>query len=626
MIPRKSIDIPTKVSGRTVTNRGVHLQPFGFHGDWLNNWQYWIDLLVSMDMSWVVIITDGDSVLQEYHQGVSPLKVLLDAGIIPIIREQKQFPYLFTEHETVRATVELYGQYGLRPFWIVRNEPFDDREWDTDWLKKRKPSREEKWDIIMEVWAGAARFIAEVGGYVGFPDGPCYRDNPFERIKAFDAQWVFDEGHAFYAGHHYGKNRPRDYPYDPVTRHGALLTEEAYRRLLDDYADERSWWEEPIELLNRRRTELKTPDLTPAQDDTCWRGWEKVALWSLETFGYVVPMALTEGGWVPRDRPGTGPNTDIRMPHSTPKMVGKKTLQMYDTPSPFFAICPWLLADEDMGGSGWPFDAWHGWAYNERYGQKKPVITALQQTPAKELKPRTEPAIIDLNADTRDLDWVEAAYGVRYQRGKTRMRLIEVHEYEGPASLDVWVVDDAGLPVEGVPFYYYHPKAPLIEGAGDEWYDRGVPKSTGADGRLSFAPLGNPRRAGDCEGAIWPKGKGDLLKKVGLLVGTSNRRLNGMWMVEKEGAPSVEEPEPEPPPPPEQTEIPAPPIVPVVPPPAEEPEEPEVPPPDPPAPPAEQPESPPPPPPPPESPPDYWELLYEKLQRIEELITKLLEQ
>ena len=399
---------------------------------------------------------------------------------------------------------------------------------------------------------------------------------------------------------------------------------------------------EPIELLNQRRTELKAPELTPVSDDTCWRGWEKVALWSLETFGYVVPMALTEGGWVPRDRPGTGPNTDIRMPHSTPKMVAKKTLQMYDTPSPFFAICPWLLADEDMGGSGWPFDAWHGWAYNERYGQKKPVITTLQQTPAKELEPRSEPMVIDVNADTRDWGWVENAYGAAYRRGQTHLRLVEVHEYEGPASLDVWVVDNAGLPVDGVPFYYHHSQAPLIQseasgGTADEWYDRAVLQTTGADGRLSFTPIGNRCQAGACEGAIWPQGKGDVLDNIGLLAGTSNRRLNGMWQLAAEGPVPVEEPEPEPP---------VPPIVPDIPTPAEEPEEdappeepgepelgtppeaPEPPPPDepapPPAPPPEEPATPPPPP-PPEPPLDYWELLYEKLQRIEELITRLLE-
>jgi hypothetical protein len=107
----------------------VHLLPFGFHGDWLADAAYWVDLLVSMDLSWVVLITDGDSVRQKYGTSSSPLEVLLDGGIIPIVREQKLFPHPFTELETVRWTVDLYGQYGLKPLWIIRDEPFDSREW-----------------------------------------------------------------------------------------------------------------------------------------------------------------------------------------------------------------------------------------------------------------------------------------------------------------------------------------------------------------------------------------------------------------------------------------------------------------------------------------------------------------
>jgi 3-oxoacyl-[acyl-carrier-protein] synthase-1 len=86
----------------------------------------------------------------------------------------------------------------------------------------------------MRTWSQAAQFIANNGGYVGFPDGPLYPFNPFDSMKAYDVQYLFDEGKAYYTGHHYGKNRPRDYPYDAVTRYGAQLTEEAYRRLLPD--------------------------------------------------------------------------------------------------------------------------------------------------------------------------------------------------------------------------------------------------------------------------------------------------------------------------------------------------------------------------------------------------------
>ena len=534
MIPRKKLEFPLEISGRRVTNRGVHLQPFGFHGDWLKRAGYWTDLLVSMGVSWVVLLTDGDSVRQTYTGAKNPLQVLLDAGIIPIIREQKSLPLPFTEQDTVLWTIDLYGKYGLKPFWIIRNEPFDSREW----VKGEVPPN--AWDLFMGVWSQAAQFIADKGGYVGFPDGPGYDFNPFDSIKQRDGQWLWDEGKAFYAGHHYGKNRHRDYPYDAVTRYGAQLTQEAYDRLLDDFAEKADWRSEPLELINRRRKELFELGITAAQDDICWRGWELVAHRSLESFGYVVPMAMTEGGWTPRDRPGSGPNTDIRMPLTTPKMVGKKTMQMFDTPSPFFAICPWLLADEDMGGSGWPTDAWHGWAFEEEYGRKKPVITALQYFPPKEEQRRDLPLVIDVDGDTQGWNWVQRSYGAKYRRGNSRLQLIEVHEYEGPATLDVWVVDGDGLPVEGIPFFHSYPDAPPID--GDEWYHRAAVRFTNADGRIHFPAMANPGPPGAGTEALWPAGKGDILESLGLIEGTRNRRLGGLWQLVEKGTPPLPDP------------------------------------------------------------------------------------
>jgi hypothetical protein len=538
VIKRKKLEIPEKVSGRLVTNRGVHLQPFGFHGTWLDNASYWVDMMVSMGISWVVMLTEGDSVLEE-RQGITPLGVLLDAGIIPIIRDKQRFPSSFMNVETVRRTVAVYGRYGLRPFWQLYNEPFDDREWE----HKGVPAYDKAWQIIVSRWAEGASQVVEAGAYVGFPDGPCFADNPFERLRPTGALGFFDAGVAFYAPHSYGKGRPLWYPYDAVTRHGAELSEEAYKRMLDDYQEDRAWFDAPVELLNKQRGEWVDPTRTAIQDDTCWRGWEKIVYWSLESLGYVPPMAMTEGGWTPRDRAGAAP-TDIRWPHTTPKMVAKKTLHMYDTPSPFFAICPWLLADEDMGGVGWPFDAWHGWAYSEKYGRQKPVISTLQEVPPKEIEPRAEPMVLDVDSDIRDWTWLKDAYGASYRRGMTTLRLIEVHEYEGPATLDIAVVDSDGLAVEGVAFYYYHAGAPDLE--GDEWYGQGVLKTTGDDGRLSFPAAGEPCTAGACEGALWPKGKGDVLEGLGLLSGTRNRHLNAVWQLVEEGTPAPPEPQPKP--------------------------------------------------------------------------------
>ena len=179
-----------------------------------------------------------------------------------------------------------------------------------------------------------------------------------------------------------------------------------------------------------------------------------------------------------------------------------------------------------------------------------------------------------------------------------------MHEYEGPSSLDVQVVDADGLPVEGVSFYYMHSGAPPLEEGGDEWHERGVLGTTDANGRLSFPPSGVPCEPGGCKEAIWPAGRGDLLDNVGILTGTRNRHLNGVWRLGPEDAPPVP-----------------------VPPGPEEPEDPV----DPPAPPDpdDPPPAPPVPPPPPPSPPEpsaeQWLELQEKLGRVEELVKRLLE-
>lgn len=373
------IEIPETVSGRPVTNRGVHLVPFGYHGGWCNREKrgYWQELFRRTYLSWAVLINEGDSVL-EVIDGMTPLQILLDAGVIPIIRDKKKFPRKITCQDTARRTVEVYARYGLKPFWILYNEPFDSREW----IGGDVPPYEEAWATIANCWMSGASDLAEIGCYVGFPDGPGYDDNPFDRIK--DGRWLWDEGHAYYTTHTYGKGRPVNYPYDEVTQKGVPLTDAEYRAALDDFADDPAWYDLPLEMINDARRRLAHPGLTAIEDDTCWLGWEKVAYWAKQTLGYVPPMAMTEGGWVPRDRAGSGPNTDIRWPHTTPKMVAKKTLEMYNTAAPTFALCPWLLGDDSMvtgGYVGWPYDAWTGWAYAEHYGFEKPVIETLANNP-----------------------------------------------------------------------------------------------------------------------------------------------------------------------------------------------------------------------------------------------------
>lgn len=384
--------IPKQVSGRIVTNRGAHLHPFGFHNEWMKNLAYWVELLQKMHMSWVVALSEDDAILIS-----GAAEALLDAGIIPIVRFSYQFPKHWTVFEPIEDLVELYSRYDAPLIVQFANEPFDSREW----IDGKVPSPDIAWSIIRDRWWEASNIIVDLGAIAGFPDGPSYGRNPFEVIGDNEGYWY--DGKAVYLGHHYGKGRPRDFP-GAVSWLGDQpqyqLTREQYEEALDDYAGDPAWNElihYPgfLDLMNKQRREwaltnrtLYPEGITPIQDDVCYRGWEKVQWWAKQAFGFKVQMALTEGGWVPRDRAGTGGNTDIRWPMTTPKMVAKKTLAiMNERPSPFFAICPWLLACSFMGGSGWEFDAWVGWAYSEKYGWEKPVVQMLSDNPPPDYEP-----------------------------------------------------------------------------------------------------------------------------------------------------------------------------------------------------------------------------------------------
>lgn len=365
------MQIPEGISGKKVTPRGVHLMPSGLHNIWMENADYWLSLLVDMGMSWCLALSESDNILLS-----GAAEALLSAGIIPIIRFNYDLPRPWTHGDVTEQLVDLYAQYGAPLVVQFSNEPMDPREW----VDGNVPPYEEAWNIIVQRWHEMANITTQRGAYPGFPDGPGYDENPFLRVGDENLHW--QEGRAVYLGHHYGKGRPLDYPEDDVTKYGIPLTMNEYLEQLDDFVDDPAWneGEAALELMNQQRVEWADPNLTPLEDDTCWRGWEKIAWWSEQAFGFQVQQAMTEGGWTPRDRAGSNP-IDIRWPYTTPKMVAKKTLAMYESGSPLFALCPWLVASRHMGASGWYGDCWAGGAYSNRYGFEKPVIGMLKANP-----------------------------------------------------------------------------------------------------------------------------------------------------------------------------------------------------------------------------------------------------
>lgn len=413
-------------SGFNASNRGVHGYPASYHKWYLEESMggqgglYWTNLMRSMGIGYYVVIVNGDSGNELCDiPGVGKITVtqfLLEQGIRPIYSDRTDsFPRSFTNWKAVEETAKIHEQYGMKPLWCNRNEPFDSREgWDGD-----PPAvTPESMELVCKILQNDMRITYESGASPGFPGGPNYKYNPFTYMDK--APWLANK--YWYADHNYGKGRPVDGPYDKVNREGELLTEDGYAAALDDYADDPQWHDLPLDVINQARIAQINPEANAIDDAVYWRGWERARYHAIEELGIIPAMASTECGWVPRDRAGVG-NTqqhiyhilkaawyndksidnlqdllaatgiDIRWPLTTPNMVAKKTLAMYNAPSPFFAVCPWLLADDAMsvgGYVGWPYATWVGWAYTDKYDYEKPVIQILQGNPPN---PQPEPDI-----------------------------------------------------------------------------------------------------------------------------------------------------------------------------------------------------------------------------------------
>ena len=390
--------IPDTVSGHKVTKRGVHLSPSGHHGFWLENADYWVELMQSMGISWALTLSDSDGAIIKHTcaGNRSAVQVLLDGGIIPVVRFlPSNLPRHFNQQDHVVTLVGQCEPYGVTPIVQWPNEPGDGREWVKDvpdnWL-----------DIFLERWQEFAGLVIERGAIAGFPDGPCYDEDPFPRIQSTWPWW--EDGKCIYLGHHYALNRPVDYPYDAIQREGSQWTKADLEESLGDFYHNPDYNDVPLDVMNRARIEQMDPCLTAVEDPTCWRGWEQIEYWMILNFGKVLPMALTEGGQTPGARAGGGATAEIRYPKPTPDNVADFTLGMFEADTPMLFQTPWLLADGDMGGpDSWPYDSWHTWAFEDLYGRLKPVIQMLQDNPPSG-NPTVEQKLVEAQAHIASAD------------------------------------------------------------------------------------------------------------------------------------------------------------------------------------------------------------------------------
>jgi len=339
-------DFPRPANG---SRRGIHwsaavFHPFGSSLDW------WINELLAMDIKWVKLLDDGGGSAKHVCEK------LLVKEIIPIVRLYRPRPNPGRLDEREKKTISDLIAIGVK-YFETNNEPNLATEWQQgEWQTGGRP------EVVMQHWLADAQAVIELGGYPAFPAlAQCSYDSESGSIpwyiNAFawldenahaDAQEVFSSGawiavHDGVLNHCYkddGGAWHFEYPYDPICQ-----------------ADQ--------------------PGKTIMDDDSSLIGHRVPAKLLQDHFGLQVPVISTEGGvFAPK---GGWQQWDGRYPGYNYDGHAERAVAMYqwlrsNAEEYFFAMCPWLIANERMGhiSPAWTEDAWY------ELGRDLPVVAAVK--------------------------------------------------------------------------------------------------------------------------------------------------------------------------------------------------------------------------------------------------------
>jgi hypothetical protein len=352
--------------------RGIHWSPSVFH-PFGSSLDWWISELVAMNIKWVKLLDDGAGSAKNVCQK------LLAKDIIPIVRifRGRPNPGYFSDRD--KTTVSELIALGVR-YFEVNNEPNLEVEWQTgEWQTGGRP------DVVMQNWLKDARAVIQLGGLPAFPalaqashhtesgSIPWYT-NAFQWLKqnaAAQAVEVFSNGawiavHDGVLNHCYKDDQGEwhfEYPYDPICQ-----------------ADQ--------------------PGKTIMDDDNSLLGHRVPVQLLQDTFGLVVPVISTEGGLLPPQ--GGWQQLDTRYPGYNYDGHAERIVAMFrwlqaNGEEYFFAMCPWLIANERMGhiDPSWTESAWY------QSGRDLPVIAAVK---AMGVEP-TPPPPLPLDETLRNAAW-----------------------------------------------------------------------------------------------------------------------------------------------------------------------------------------------------------------------------
>ena len=263
--------------------------------------------LKRLHIKWIVLANNNPKVLAESS------RILHEEGIMPIIRKQ--------------APIDGHTNFGYvasicdSPYYLIFNEPGDDREW-----RGRVPSN--WWEVFREKWVKQAHNVRRAGKYPGLQlmDLTEYHDM-LTWMKAQGEQELFHD--MWIAPHIYP---PLGCPPD-CTEHGVF------------------------DMLGIRDYALVCKDVV----------------------GFDMPMIMTESAWTPDQAPA-----DIRARWVVEVFEQFKYGKMADgsvLPDWFFGVCFWILSGRIWHGFSWLDNPEHHGATVEAVKNMGPFTRYVSEEP-----------------------------------------------------------------------------------------------------------------------------------------------------------------------------------------------------------------------------------------------------
>jgi hypothetical protein len=314
-----------------------------------------LDEMYRCGIRWVKVLDDGGS-------GYKAAKAVLEYGMMPVVRLYRERPYPGTLNDKQREAVDMYTALGVK-YFERGNEPnlaWEWKQWPGQWT-------DDTFRQLVEEWMSDARYISERGGFVAIDSlspGGDYDDITYllkflKQLKMVEGAATLLHDWGWISVHPAGLNHPLNYPDDPINQreHPGQTIHSHY------YSDGR-----------------------PTGASNCIRKWEAVGKIFYDTFGFIVPVMATEGGfWAGSRQDNRYPELDV---FTASELNFRALHSMKDAPPWYMSAMFWLWSNRLFGNLA---------AHFERDAWKR--VPGLRNEKGEVVVPEWEPAVLPLISD-----------------------------------------------------------------------------------------------------------------------------------------------------------------------------------------------------------------------------------